>query len=65
MVDIEGVGPENIQDTDSGSYSIDGNSLTIVCTDSESDGPETYTFTINGSSLVLNNFEMNITFEKP
>ncbi len=51
----------NKQDTESGSYSLSGTSLTITSSDPESDGPEVFTITQSGDNLTLDSPDLALT----
>ena len=63
-IEIDHANAENEQMTDAGSYSISGNSMTLNSTDPDSDGPETFTFTVEGQNLTLENSDMQLIFKK-
>ena len=62
--EIDQANTENEQSSDTGSYSISGNKMTVTSTAPDSDGPETFTFTESGQTLTLENSETLLTFTK-
>ncbi len=54
---------ETETDIDTGTYSIQGSTMTIVSDEPNTD-PETFTISVNGNQLILENSETRVVFEK-